>query len=57
MLFVKELQKIKPRHWHEILRGILSLEKQYDKVAIDLSCWRALSYGAISYREVKRILE
>lgn len=56
MLFMKELEKIKPRHWHEILRGILSLEKQYDKVAIDLSCGRALSYGAINYREVKRIL-
>ena len=57
MLYMKELEKIKPRHWQEILRGIPSLEKQYDKVAIDLSCGRALSYGAISYREVKRILE
>jgi DNA-directed RNA polymerase subunit F len=57
MLFMKELEKIKPRHWHEILREILSLEKQYDKVAIDLSCGRALSYEAINYMEVKRILE
>ncbi len=57
MLFMKELEKIKPRHWHEILRGILSLEKQYDKVAIDLSCGRTLSYVAIDYWEVKRILE
>ena len=54
---VKELGKIKPRHWHEILRGILSLEKQYDKVAIEQSCGRALSYGATRYREIKRILE
>ncbi len=35
----------------------LNLEKQYDKQAIDLSCARALSYGAVSYREVKNILE
>lgn len=57
ILFMKELEQNKPRHWYEILRGILSLEKQYDKAAIDLSCARALSYGAISYREVKSILE
>jgi len=57
ILFMQELEQVKPRHWHEMLRGILSLEKQYDKQAIDLSCARALSYGAISYREVKNILE
>ncbi len=39
------------------VRGILNLEKQYDKAAIDLSCARALTYGAVSYREVKNILE
>ena len=57
ILFMQELEKVKPRHWHEMLRGILNLEKQYDKQAIDLSCARALSYGAVSYREVKNILE
>ena len=54
---MEELEKIRPRHWHEILSGILSLEKQYDTTSIDMSCERALSYGALSYREVKSILE
>jgi len=57
IIFMEQLEKIRPRHWHEILRGILSLEKQYDTALIDLSCERALSYGALSYREVKSILE
>ncbi len=57
ILFMQELERVKPRHWHEMLRGILNLEKQYDKAAIDLSCARALTYGAVSYREVKNILE
>jgi transposase len=57
IIFMEELEKIRPRHWHEILRGILSLEKQYDTASIDMSCERALSYGALSYREVKSILE
>lgn len=57
VLFMHELEKVKPRHWHEMLRGILSLEKHYEREAIDRSCARALSYGAISYREVKSILE
>lgn len=57
ILFMQELEKVKPRHWHEMLRGILNLEKQYEKEAIDMSCARALSYGAVSYREVKNILE
>lgn len=57
IIFMEELEKIRPRHWHEILRGILSLEKQYDTASIDVSCERALSYGALSYREVKSILE
>jgi transposase len=57
LIFMEELEKIRPRHWHEILSGILSLEKQYDTTSIDMSCERALSYGALSYREVKSILE
>jgi hypothetical protein len=54
--FMEELEKLKPRHWREMLSGILNLEKYYSKQKIDSSCARALSYGAISYREVKSIL-
>lgn len=57
VIFMEELEKLRPRHWHEIIRGILSLEKQYNRIHIDLSCGRALTYGALSYREVKSILE
>jgi transposase len=55
--FMNKLEQVKPRHWHEMLNGILSLEKSYDKESIDQSCARAIAYGAISYREVKNILE
>jgi transposase len=55
--FVRELEKIKPRHWHEMTNGILHLTKFYDKKLVDLSCQRAIAYGAISYLEVKNILE
>lgn len=54
---MRELERIKPRHFHEMLRGILSLERYYERQAINLSCKRALAYQAISYREVKGILE
>jgi hypothetical protein len=54
---MQKLEQVKPRHWYEMLRGILNLEKQYDRKAIDLSCARALLYGAVSYREIKNILE
>lgn len=55
--FKKELEKIKPRHWHEMMKGILRLEQYYSREAINLSCKRAILYGAISYRSVKNILE
>jgi len=55
--FMLELEKLKPRHWHEMIRGIIHLTRYYDAGDINLSCKRALSYGAISYQEVKTILE
>ena len=55
--FVQELEKIKPRHWHEMTNGILHLTRFYDEKLVDLSCQRAIAYGAISYLEVKNILE
>jgi hypothetical protein len=37
--------------------GILHLTRLYDEKLVDLSCQRAIAYGAISYLEVKNILE
>jgi hypothetical protein len=56
VLFMKGLQDYQPRHWHALVRGILSLKKRYDCQSIDLACKRALSYSAYSYREVRDIL-
>jgi len=55
--FVSELEKIKPRHWHEMTNGIVQLARYHKKEHVNLSCKRALVYGAISYQEVKTILE
>lgn len=55
--FQEELEKDKPRHWYEMMKGILNLEKSYSRKAINLSCKRAILYGAVSYRAVKNILE
>jgi hypothetical protein len=55
--FMLEIEKARPRHWHAMTKGISRLCKKYDNQAIDSSCRRALSYGALSYLEVKNILE
>ena len=42
-----------PRDWNKIIQGILSLVKSYPKEVVELSCKRALAYGALSYRIIK----
>lgn len=39
------------------ISGILSLRKSYDDSLINNACLRAISYGAYSYRVIKRICE
>lgn len=51
------LIKEQPYHWLQTVKGILSLRKRFDDVTINLSCRRALSYGAIHYRQLKSICE
>lgn len=46
-----------PHHWYNTISGILSLKKQFDNNTINLSCARALAYGAIQYRKIKNICE
>jgi len=41
--------------WYKSIQGILSLEKKYSKKVIDLSCMRAIVYGAYKYQVIKNI--
>jgi len=51
-LFFAVIEK-HPRDWGKIVQGVLSLEKSYQKEIVELSCKRALAYGALSYRIIK----
>jgi transposase len=55
--FLEALQLHKPRHWHEVCAGILSLRTRWSDPVIDLACRRALYYQGVSYRMVKQIVE
>jgi hypothetical protein len=55
--FLEELRTERPRHWHAMIKGILSLARKNDPHLVEHSCKRALEYGALSYREVKAILD
>lgn len=57
ILFLKSAEELRPRHWHEMMRGVISLTKNHDPQAVELACQRALDFGAISYQTVKNILE
>jgi hypothetical protein len=57
ILFLKTAEEYKPRHWHEMIRGIISLTRNHDPLAVEMACQRALDFGAISYQTVKNILE
>jgi len=45
------------RNWGPPVSGILSLTKTYPRDVVELSCKRALVYGAYQYQTVKRICE
>lgn len=51
------LLKEQPNHWLQTVKGILSLRKRFDDEIINLSCQRAICYGAIQYRQLKSICE
>lgn len=44
-------------HHYRSISGILALQKKYGAEAVDKACARALHYGNITYRAVKRICE
>ena len=57
LLFMQAVEQMKPRHWYEMIRGIIKLTRSYEVLAVDMACARALDFGAISYQTVKSILE
>jgi transposase len=56
---VKELLqgKLHPQQGFRSCLGIISLQKRYSAPRLEAACARALGFGAISYRNVKTILE
>ncbi len=52
-----ELKKKYEKTWHQPIKGIVKLRKQYSDEVIDAACKRALHFGAYSYSVVKRIIE
>ena len=55
--FLDALKAHRPRHWHAMAKGVIALGKLHDHTEVNLSSKRALAYGALSYLEVKSVLE
>lgn len=54
-LFLEKLKTEKPKTWIQIIRGVLSLKKNYDTSTINKACKRALEYQVYEYSTVKNI--
>lgn len=52
-LIVKE----HPRDWYRVVKGILSLRKNYSDDVINLTCKRAMAFGITHYQKIKKICE
>lgn len=46
-----------PKHWRDKIRGVLSLRRWHAPATIERACGRALEYGLLTYRSVRRICE
>lgn len=57
LTFMEAIEHARPRHWHEMMRGIIRLGKDYDKQVVNLACQRALHFGSLSYQTVKIICQ
>lgn len=51
------LVKEHPKMWYRHVTGILSLGKSYSNEVINLSCKRAIFFGATKYSQVKKICQ
>jgi len=54
-LFLEKVRKEKPQTWIQVIRGVFSLKKTYDKQTINSACKRALEYQVYEYSTVKNI--
>lgn len=52
-LIVKE----HPTDWYRIVKGNLSLRKEYSDEVINLTCKRAMAFGITHYQKIKKICE
>ena len=55
--FLNHLEKAFPQSWRRSIQGVLSLGQSFDPEVLNKACERAIVFGAISYRSVKRICE
>ncbi|OCC14182.1 Mobile element protein [Dissulfuribacter thermophilus] len=55
--FLNHLEKAFPQSWRRSIQGVLSLGQSFDPDVLNKACERAIVFGAISYRSVKRICE
>lgn len=55
LVFMEAIEQARPRHWHEMMRGIIRLSKDYEPEIVNLACQRALRFGSLSYQTVKAI--
>lgn len=51
------INKCSNKYDYKSISGIISLQKKYDNETINNACIRALSYGALTYKVVKKICE
>lgn len=54
-LFLEKVRKEKTQTWIQVIRGVFSLNKNYDKQTINSACKRALEYQVYEYSTVKNI--
>ena len=55
--FLNHLEKAFPQSWRRSIQGVLSLGQSFEADILNKACKRAIAFGAISYRSVKRICE
>lgn len=55
--FLNHLEKAFPQSWRRSIQGVLSLGQSFEPDVLNKACERAIVFGAISYRSVKRICE
>lgn len=55
--FLEHLKEHNPHSWHKMAMGIYRLSEIHGRAAVDSACSRAMEYGMLRYRDIKRICE